>query len=90
MEEDNDMFKIREIYHPTFILMIVGFFISFMSLCVGISSIDMMLKRLDVIENNGTLIFYVMKNYGVALSFEIYLFSIVNCLDSTDYLRINK
>ena len=25
MEEENDMFKLREICHPTFILMIVGF-----------------------------------------------------------------
>lgn len=90
MEEDNDMFELREIYHPTFILMIVGFFISFMSLCVGISIIDMMLKQLDIIENNGTPIFDVMKNNGVTLSFEIYLFSIVNCLVSTDYWIINK
>ncbi|MGN1404869.1 MAG: FtsX-like permease family protein [Erysipelotrichaceae bacterium] len=84
------MFKLREICHPTFILMIVGFFISFMSLSIGISSIDMMLKQLDIIENNGTPIFDVMKNNGVTLSFEIYLFSIVNCLVSTDYWIINK
>ena len=90
MEEDNDMFKLREICHPTFILMIVGFFISFMSLTIGISSIDMILKRLDIIENSGTPIFDVMKNNGVTLSFEIYLFSIVNCLVSTDYWIINK
>lgn len=84
------MFKLREICHPTFILMIVGFFISFMSLTIGISSIDMILKRLDIIENSGTPIFDVMKNNGVTLSFEIYLFSIVNCLVSTDYWIINK
>ena len=84
------MFKLREICHPTFILMIVGFFVSFMSLTIGISSIDMILKRLDIIENSGTPIFDAMKNNGVTLSFEIYLFSIVNCLVSTDYWIINK
>lgn len=84
------MFKLREICHPTFILMIVGFFVSFMSLTIGISSIDMILKRLDIIENSGMPIFDAMKNNGVTLSFEIYLFSIVNCLVSTDYWIINK
>lgn len=84
------MFKLREICHPTFILMIVGFFISFMALCIGISYVDMILKQLYLMDNGDTPIFDVMRNSGIMLSLQIYLFSIVNCLVSTNYWIINK
>lgn len=84
------LFKIKEKCHPTVFLMMIGFSISFTSVLIGISSVDMVLTSLEMMDAESTPIYSVMENTGMTLALEIYLFSIANCLVITNYWIITK
>lgn len=84
------MRRIKDLKSPAILLMIVGYVISFISIFIGISSLEQLLNSLVMMNETRTPIYSLMENSGVALSFEIYLFSLVNCLVVTNYWIISK
>lgn len=84
------MRKIKELNNPAILLMMVGFVISFISVLIGISSLEQIIISLKAMNSTETPIYSLMVNSGIGLSFEIYAFSLVNCLVVTNYWIISK
>ena len=78
------MRKIKELNNPAILLMMVGFVISFISVLIGISSLEQIIISLKAMNSTETPIYSLMVNSGIGLSFEIYAFSLVNCLVVTN------
>ena len=82
--------KFKKICRPTAILMMIGFSISFTSVLIGISSVDSVLSSINSMNSDSTPIYNVMENTGMTLALKIYLFSIADCLVTTNYWIITK
>lgn len=81
--------KIKRKCRPAVLLLITGFAISMASVLVGISMTEAVLR--SAAEDAASLpVAQTMHNTGLSLAMSVYMFSVVNCAVTANYLVISR
>lgn len=81
--------KIKRKCRPAVLLLITGFAISMASVLVGISTTEAVLRF--AAEDAASLpVAHTMHNTGLSLAMSVYMFSVVNCAVTANYLVISR